>query len=96
MRALVFVSRDQAELYDAAERLVLILNGRRALPSRLIDKLSSRVDDLKTIAAYGTVEPIVVVLEDDSGLRARVTELTTPQDLERMAARLEGSPTPQA
>ena len=80
MQALVFVSRDQAELYDQAERLVARLQeeGREA---RLVDRLSAALEDLRLVAEHGAVETAVVVLVDAGGLRARFTTLPSLAEL---------------
>jgi hypothetical protein len=93
--AFVFVSKEHPELYDTAERLVGILTTRR-MKARLVDKLSSQVEDLLLMAEYGVVEETVVVLVDDTGVRGRLTQLPEPDELMKAIDRLRGFPTPQA
>ena len=81
MKALVFASRDQPETFDSAERLVRLLNERGQVVARLIDKLTSKVEELLLMAEYGVVESTVVVLVDGAGLRARRSSALRDRDV---------------
>lgn len=95
MKALVFVARELAELYDEAERLVAKLNERQ-VDARLIDKATTDLEDLLLVSKYGVVEPFAMLLLDASGVRARLTDVPPPFEVETIIMRIVHSPTPSA
>jgi hypothetical protein len=90
MKALVFTSHDLADLYDAAEQLVLRLR-ERDVEAALVDKLSAKPADLVLLAEHGVVEPLVFLLLDGSGVRVRLVSLPGPDQVLEAVRRLHTS-----
>jgi len=72
VQTLIFVSRDQPGDTKAAREVAAI-----APNVRVVDKLSSKLADLKLVARYGVVEPVVTVFLKDRQLHGRLTRLPT-------------------
>lgn len=83
MRALIFTSRDLPDVYAAARDLVVALSQDK-IAAELIDKRSSNPRALLLVAEYGAVEPVLFVLLDANGLRARLTALPSRADVQNI------------
>lgn len=91
MKALVFASRDVPNMLERARRLAERLT-ERGVKTRVIDKLSSDLNDLLLVAEHGVVEPAAFVLLDTSGVRVRLTGVPTMPQANAAIRRLRETP----
>jgi hypothetical protein len=73
---LIFASRDSA-YYPQAQILA------HELKARLVDRLSSNLDDLLLVARYKVVEPVAIVVLAGDQVVARIPRLVSREQLLR-------------
>jgi hypothetical protein len=71
---LIFASRD-SRTWATAQQLAAEAG------VRLVDRLSSDLEDLLLLAEYGVVEPFVVIARCESGIVARVPRMVSATEL---------------
>jgi len=74
MKVYLFADSDHADEYFTARALEIQLK-KAGVVVRFVDRMSTKLADLDLVTTHGIVEPLVLLLVDDSGVRARLTRL---------------------
>jgi len=95
MKVYLFADSDHADDYFTARALQIQLK-KRGVIVRFVNRMSTKLADLDLVTKHGVVEPLVILIVDETGVRARLTRLVQAQDIEDAMQKLKGFPTPSA